>query len=65
MLYIIASEMWYVRLTLPFVIGFEFVLFGALGLLPTYALDQGFSNRTSFYVLAVLNASVIPCTYSR
>ena len=35
---------------------FEFVLFGALGLLPTYAIDQGFSNRTSFYVLAVLNA---------
>ncbi len=45
-------------------IGFEFVLFGALGLLPTYALDQGFSNRTSFYVLAMLNASDIPAIYN-
>ena len=44
-------------------IGFEFVLFGALDLLPTYAVDQGFSNRTSFYVLAVLNASVVPHLY--
>ena len=57
-------EMWHVQLTLSVAIGFEFVLFGALGLLPTYTLDQGFSNQTSFYVLAVLNASVVPCPYS-
>lgn len=37
-------------------IGFEFVLFGALGLLPTYALGQGFSTRTSFNIIAILNA---------
>lgn len=35
---------------------FEFVLFGALGLLPTYALGQGFSTRTSFNIIAILNA---------
>jgi hypothetical protein len=36
--------------------GFEFVLFGALGLIPTYALLQGFSSQTSFNVIAILNA---------
>jgi hypothetical protein len=36
--------------------GFEFVLFGALGLLPTYALGQGFSTQTSFNIIAILNA---------
>ncbi|TVY36773.1 Riboflavin transporter [Lachnellula subtilissima] len=35
---------------------FEFVLFGALGILPTYALGQGFSTQTSFNIVAVLNA---------
>ncbi|KAH6672264.1 major facilitator superfamily protein [Halenospora varia] len=35
---------------------FEFVLFGALGLLPTYALGQGFSSATAFNVIAILNA---------
>ncbi|KAL3426863.1 major facilitator superfamily transporter [Phlyctema vagabunda] len=35
---------------------FEFVLFGALGLLPTYALRQGFSLQTSFNIIAILNA---------
>lgn len=35
---------------------FEFVLFGALGLLPTYSLQQGFSSQTSFNVIAILNA---------
>ncbi|TVY16771.1 putative transporter MCH4 [Lachnellula arida] len=35
---------------------FEFVLFGTLGILPTYALGQGFSNQTSFNIVAVLNA---------
>ena len=28
----------------------------AIGLLPTYALDQGFSQQTSFNVIAVMNA---------
>ncbi len=36
--------------------GFEFVLFGALGLLPTYAIGQGFSSETSFNIIAILNA---------
>ncbi|KAG9229932.1 MFS monocarboxylate transporter [Amylocarpus encephaloides] len=35
---------------------FEFVLFGALGLLPTYALFQGFSSQTAFNSIATLNA---------
>ncbi|KAH8815443.1 MFS monocarboxylate transporter [Xylogone sp. PMI_703] len=35
---------------------FEFVLFGSLGLLPTYALGQGFSSQTSFNAIAILNA---------
>ncbi|CZR56066.1 related to monocarboxylate transporter [Phialocephala subalpina] len=35
---------------------FEFVLFGALGLLPTYAILQGFSSQTAFNVIAILNA---------
>jgi MFS family permease len=39
-------------------IGFEFVLFGALGLLPTYATGQGFSSQTSFNIVAILNAYV-------
>ena len=37
-------------------IGLEFTLFGALGLLPTYAIGQGFSNQTAFIIIAVLNA---------
>ncbi len=36
--------------------GFEFVLFGALGLLPTYATGQRFSSETSFNIIAILNA---------
>ncbi len=36
-------------------LGFEFVLFGSLGLIPTYALMQGFSNQTSFNAVALLN----------
>lgn len=35
---------------------FEFVLFGALGLIPTYSLSQGFSNQTGFNIIAILNA---------
>lgn len=38
--------------------GFEFVLFTAIGLLPTYALQQGFGKQTSFNVVAILNAFV-------
>jgi hypothetical protein len=38
--------------------GFEFVLFGALGLLPTYGLGQGFSPQTTFNIIAILNAYV-------
>lgn len=34
------------------------MLIGALGLLPTYALSQGFSTRTSFNIIAILNAWV-------
>lgn len=58
------KELWQIWLTGFFALGFEFVLFGALGLLPSYALDQGFSSRTSFYVLAVLNAYTVPQPYS-
>lgn len=35
---------------------FEFVLFGALGLLPAYSIFQGFSTQTSFNIIAILNA---------
>ncbi|CZT44599.1 related to monocarboxylate transporter 2 [Rhynchosporium secalis] len=35
---------------------FEFVLFGALGLIPTYSLAQGFSPQTGFNIIAILNA---------
>ncbi|KAL2060731.1 hypothetical protein VTL71DRAFT_9372 [Oculimacula yallundae] len=35
---------------------FEFVLFGALGLIPTYSLSQGFSPQTGFNIIAILNA---------
>ncbi|PMD24511.1 MFS general substrate transporter [Hyaloscypha hepaticicola] len=35
---------------------FEFVLFGALGLIPSYGLQQGFSNQTTFNVIAILSA---------
>ncbi|KAF2229643.1 MFS general substrate transporter, partial [Viridothelium virens] len=34
----------------------EFTLFGSLGLIPTYAIGQGFSNQTAFIIIAVLNA---------
>ncbi|KAK2755750.1 hypothetical protein FQN54_005900 [Arachnomyces sp. PD_36] len=33
----------------------ETVLFASLGLIPTYALAQGLSSQTGFYLLAVLN----------
>lgn len=36
-------------------LGSEFILFGVLGLLSEYALQQGFDSQTSFNVLAVLN----------
>jgi hypothetical protein len=36
-------------------LGFEFVLFGVLGLLSEYALEQGFDSQSSFNILAVLN----------
>jgi len=36
--------------------GFEFVLFGILGVLPTYALGQGFSTQTTFNIIAIMNA---------
>jgi hypothetical protein len=36
-------------------LGSEFVLFGVLGLLSEYALQQGFGSQTSFNVLVVLN----------
>ncbi|EEP78540.1 predicted protein [Uncinocarpus reesii 1704] len=35
---------------------FEFVLYTTFGLLPTYALQQGFGQRTSYNSIAVLNA---------
>jgi hypothetical protein len=34
------------------------VLFTAIGLLPTYALEQGFGQQTSYNVIAVMNAFV-------
>lgn len=37
-------------------LGFEFVLFGALGLLPTYSTSRGFSPQTAFNIIAILNA---------
>lgn len=38
------------------VFGFEVVLFGALGILPTYAtLTTNFSPETGFYLIAILN----------
>lgn len=36
--------------------GFEFVLFGALGLLPAYSTSRGFSPQTAFNIIAILNA---------
>jgi MFS family permease len=35
----------------------EFVIFGATGLLPTYAAVAGFPPESSFYVISVLNAA--------
>jgi MFS family permease len=35
---------------------FEFVLFGALGLLPTFVVSRGFSTQTAVNVLATLSA---------
>ncbi|KFZ07248.1 hypothetical protein V501_06628 [Pseudogymnoascus sp. VKM F-4519 (FW-2642)] len=35
---------------------FEFVLYTAIGLLPTYALEQGFGHQASFNAIAVFNA---------
>lgn len=37
---------------------FEFVLFGALGLLPTFIVTRGFSTQTAANVIAVLSAYV-------
>jgi hypothetical protein len=34
----------------------EIVLFTSLGLIPTYALSQGFGSETGVYLLVVLNA---------
>jgi MFS family permease len=40
------------------VFAFEIVLFGALGILPTYAnYDTGYPADTGFYIISVLNAS--------
>jgi hypothetical protein len=33
----------------------EIVLFASLGLIPTYALAQGFDSQTGFYLSAVFN----------
>ncbi|KAJ8070635.1 hypothetical protein OCU04_001006 [Sclerotinia nivalis] len=38
---------------------FEFVLVGTTGLLPTYALKQGFPTSVSFNVVAIVNAGSI------
>ncbi|KFY74210.1 hypothetical protein V499_05747 [Pseudogymnoascus sp. VKM F-103] len=35
---------------------FEFVLYTAIGLLPTFALEQGFGHQASFNAIAVFNA---------
>ncbi|RMD39740.1 hypothetical protein DV735_g5389, partial [Chaetothyriales sp. CBS 134920] len=44
------------RETLPAVFGIELVLFGALGILPTYAnIGAGFPADTGFNIIAVLN----------
>ncbi len=37
------------------VFGIEIVLFGALGLLPTYATTQRYSSETGFYLISVMN----------
>lgn len=37
------------------VFGMEIVLFGALGILPTYASIQGYPSMTGFYLISVLN----------
>jgi hypothetical protein len=39
--------------------GSEFVSFGTLGLLPTFALERGFNTQQSFIVIAVANAYVL------
>ncbi|KAJ5689581.1 hypothetical protein N7462_003973 [Penicillium macrosclerotiorum] len=41
----------------------EIVLFASLGLIPTYAAAQGFDSQTGFYLLAVMNAYVIPISW--
>lgn len=35
-----------------------------MGLVPTYALAQGFSSDTGFYLLAVYNGYVIPLFFA-
>lgn len=45
--------------------GFEFVLFTAIGLLPTYALEQGFGQQTSYNVIAVMNALSLTCCLAK
>jgi MFS family permease len=37
------------------VFGIEIVLFGALGILPTYASTQGYPAQTGFYLISVMN----------
>lgn len=37
------------------IFGIEIVLFGALGILPTYASIQGYPDTTGFYLISVLN----------
>ncbi len=37
------------------VFGIEIVLFGALGILPTYASTQGYPSETGFYLISVMN----------
>lgn len=37
------------------VFGIEIVLFGALGILPTYASTQGYPAMTGFYLISVMN----------
>jgi MFS family permease len=53
----IFGDMRFTFLTLS-IFGFEFVLFGSLGILPTYAqFNQGYPPSTGFYLISVLNGS--------
>ena len=47
---------WRLLLLTLSIFGFELVLFGALGLLPTYARSNGqYTDNTSFYVISIMN----------